>query len=177
MASSLIVMMLKSLLDTSISEHHPPKKILQILQENLYGQIPRGYYVAFSYLLYEHKTNKLNFATAGLYGLILLRKGENRLEIVEAKNFAIAFIGSDRFNQKSVTLGSGDRIILYTDGLIEAVNANGEMYGHERLFNFINQYQHLPSQELLNAIAEDSFRHAANLTEQDDTTIMLIEVK
>ena len=76
----------------------------------------------------------------------------------------------------ATALHSGDRLLLYTDGITEARNADGEEFGEERLSAALARHRHLDAKELHGAVAEDVKRFATAGFE-DDATLMAVAVR
>ena len=176
-SSSLVVMMLKSQLDALATGFWTPAELLDMLHENFYGKIPKGYYIALTHFIYKPDTNTLTYCVAGLYDLIIIRKGTNELEFAGSRNFAVGFIENITFTEKSIQLFEGDKVILYTDGINEVSNEQGEMYSRERLHQLLKNYADLSSAELRRKIFEERNIFIGETIPEDDTTLMILEIK
>lgn len=80
------------------------------------------------------------------------------------------------YTQKSVSVGRGDRFIMYTDGLTEAFNSENEVYGLDRLKSFINKNADLSPASLKERITEEVRQYAGGSLDHDDVTIMIAEI-
>ena len=176
-ASSLIVMMIKSLLDTQGSGFWSPSELVDIFQDSLFGSIPMGYFVVMNHFTYEPNLKKFTFSNCGFHDIIILRKKKKELEFATTRNFAVAFIENVEFLEKEIFLDSGDKIIIYTDGFIEAADKNDEMYSEERFFESIKNNYNLHAKELLNNIFQDRQKFIDEIIPSDDTTVMILEIK
>ena len=76
-----------------------------------------------------------------------------------------------------ISIATGDRFLLYTDGLIEPENINGESFGDRRLGEVVCESQLLPSSELSDRLLSE-LRHwqPASTSQQDDITLIVIDV-
>ena len=81
------------------------------------------------------------------------------------------------FQEISVPWCTGDKLVLFTDGITEMSNPSGEMFGWERLFDFFADNQHLPCSQLKNALEQELGRFAGNAPPQDDISFLCVEVK
>jgi len=94
----------------------------------------------------------------------------------EGANFPLGMFPLTHYDQDSVALHSGDRLALYTDGLVEAESKTGEVFGEKRLSAILESCR-----EYDLAYARDCAIHALGLhctgaSRADDQTLMLIEV-
>jgi serine phosphatase RsbU (regulator of sigma subunit) len=76
-----------------------------------------------------------------------------------------------------VSLQPGEAVILYTDGITEAENANRELYGVERLCQVLSQSWKNPAEELKQAVIEDVTRHIGQEKVLDDLTLVVMKQK
>ena len=82
--------------------------------------------------------------------------------------------GSWEFDVTSVTLQPGERIVLYTDGITEAMNEHDEMYSDERLSDCVkNAEADLPTADLGKRIIDDVHIHIGNGVQHDDITLLV----
>ena len=174
-SSALVVMMLKALIDTHGTGFWSPSELLDLLHDELFGTIPKGYFVAINHFHYNKKTGKFTFVNAGLYDIMVIR-ADQKVEYYGTRCFALAFIKNIKYEENSITLYSGDKVIISTDGLHEALNDSNEMYGQERLKKSIIKHSKLHSKELLNNIFNDRKKFIKDTIPDDDTTIMIIEI-
>lgn len=174
-SSSLIVMMLKALIDTHATGFWTPSELLDLLHDELFGKIPKGYFIAINHFHYNKKTGEFIFTNAGLYDIMVIRANK-KIEYYGTRCFALAFVKNITFEEKSIFLSSGDKIIISTDGLHEALNDKDEMYGQDRLKESIIKHSKLNAKELLDNIFSDRNKFIKNTIPDDDTTIMIIEI-
>lgn len=179
-ASSLLVMMLKTLIDTQGTGFWTPAELMDIFQDSLYGIIPKGYFVVMHHFTYEPSTKKFTFSNCGFHDIVILRKNNNKkreLEFETTRNFAIAFIPNTEFIEKEFFLEQGDKVVIYTDGFIEAANSKDEMYSNERFFESLKKNYDLPAQQLLSEIFQDRDAFIKEVVPSDDTTVMIVEIQ
>ena len=77
--------------------------------------------------------------------------------------------------QKDITLKSDDCLVLYTDGLTEAFNANREQFGKERLQSVIRSYTAASAGQMLGALLESLENHTVDVAQSDDITLVIIK--
>ena len=79
------------------------------------------------------------------------------------------------FDEGVVTLAPGDTLLLFTDGITEATNAEDELYGDDRLMASLETIRQLSRAEsVVNAIAGDVRRFAGNAPQSDDQTMLVL---
>ena len=87
----------------------------------------------------------------------------------------------ERFNslleEVTVPIGPGDLFLLYTDGLSEAMNAEGDCFGDNRLGSLVEEHGDLPFDELRERILRDIGAFVGSAPQQDDMTMLLVRVE
>ncbi len=83
---------------------------------------------------------------------------------------------SELMEQHSLLVEPGDKIILYTDGVSEACNPNGDMFTLERLLDAIETYGNKPANELLQQLKAEIFRFMNHAPQHDDITLVVMEI-
>jgi serine phosphatase RsbU (regulator of sigma subunit) len=86
---------------------------------------------------------------------------------------------SEEYTQTEFTLAAGDRLLVYTDGLVEAVNSRGEAFGEARLGEFIRTHQDLPAEQFADRLLDEVLRWPENgstRTQADDITVVVIDI-
>ncbi len=122
---------------------------------------------------------RLNGSTMTFAGkhqdIIVYRSSSNKTEIVPSTGtwLGIADNIEKYLEDSSITLSRGDIVLLFTDGIIEATNNAGEMFGQDRLKNALNLYADLPVGKLLESIMRDV--QAFNHEQMDDMTLVAIK--
>jgi sigma-B regulation protein RsbU (phosphoserine phosphatase) len=82
---------------------------------------------------------------------------------------------SPEFEQKDVFLEPGDKLFLYTDGLTEAKDENGELFGTQRLIKILQENNWLSGENLFQKILDEIKEYSKNPNTDDDITMMLLE--
>lgn len=81
------------------------------------------------------------------------------------------------YMEQEMQLEPGDRIFLYTDGVTEANDIDGKLYGEDRLESFINSVKEEKAEDVLNAIKGDIDLFAAEAPQFDDITMLMLDFK
>jgi len=117
-------------------------------------------------------TGEVEVCNAG-HNAPLLVQG-SKIANLEATGLPLGMFHDERFTVSKVLLTPGDSILLYTDGLSEAVNKSDLEYGAERLCEIVKEHHLLPPEELISACLEDLRAFRSGTAKTDDLTIMAI---
>lgn len=122
-------------------------------------------------------TGEMKFANAG-HNPPLLKRANGDFEYLRTRaGFVLAGMEGVRYRIGELTLGHGDRLFLYTDGVPEATNTENELYGEERLLAFMNRNAAVKATELLPALKADIDGFVGEAPQFDDITMLMFDYK
>jgi phosphoserine phosphatase RsbU/P len=128
-------------------------------------------FITMFYMRYERSTGILRFASAGHNPPLLLRRGEGGCRLLDADGLIIGVSQDVRFEEKVIPLLAGDRILLYTDGAVEAQDRQGSFFGMPALeHEFVRLRERNPEAILENLL--DRLREFVGDTQFDDDVTM-----
>ncbi|HLJ86853.1 MAG TPA: PP2C family protein-serine/threonine phosphatase [Candidatus Angelobacter sp.] len=122
---------------------------------------------------FDPESRSLTYVNAGQNPPVL-RRGSGEIQRLEAGGLPLGIIAATVYETGSVTLHSGDVLAIFTDGLIEAVNARDEEYEEQRLVNVLQSRANSNPDELLRALMYDVDAFVGSTAQHDDITCMLI---
>ncbi|MBS4534133.1 SpoIIE family protein phosphatase [Clostridium sp. D2Q-14] len=145
------------------------------------SDFPDETHVVMLYGLLNLDTNEFIYSSAGhnCSPIHIKENGDiNILELIDG--FPICKLGDiyqPEFRNEIIKLDDGDRILFYTDGVIEVQNEENILYGSERLISLVKKKNHLISREILNNVTNDINRFRGNSEIEDDITMFIIDTK
>ncbi|MCQ2435410.1 MAG: SpoIIE family protein phosphatase [Clostridia bacterium] len=123
---------------------------------------------------FDLKTGLIRYANAG-HNPPLIRHANGQFEYLRSRvGFVLAGMDDVRYRMQELQLAPGDIIVLYTDGVTEATNANSELYGEERLLKCANTCAFTDMQSLCTAIKADADAFVGEAPQFDDMTLLAI---
>jgi PAS domain S-box-containing protein len=154
-----------------------PGVLLRRLHEFVENRIPvDGFFFTMAAARFSHQGRRMSFAAAGHPPAILVSNGTLRL--LESQNGILGSLSetAPSGSAEEIELAPGDRLILYTDGLVEIFNASEQMLGVEGLEKLIRESARKPLVEMKQAILDGaaSWRHGPLA---DDVSLVIIEVR
>lgn len=152
-----------------------PASMTAELNRTLRREVRRAL-VTGSYLWFDMAARSVTVSNAGHPSPLLLRDG--RLVELGANGILLGRFADATYEQRSCSLQSGDRIVAYTDGLIEARDARDELFGDERLHDALRATRALSPREAADRILDgvEAWGGPAS-ADADDLTILVIDVK
>lgn len=130
----------------------------------------------------EISTGKITYVNAGHNAPIIKRKNEKAELLKNRSGIPIASFYSKKksvgsYNEFEMEIRKGDVLILYTDGIIEAMNTNSEIFGEQRLLELIDLYvsDEKDAKEISSYIRRQVLSFSNNVTQDDDITLLIIK--
>jgi serine phosphatase RsbU (regulator of sigma subunit) len=108
-----------------------PGEVLEQVNETLFARIPKNMFVTCFYAILDPKSGTLRYANAG-HDLPYLHR-EGNAEELRARGMPLGLMPAMGYEEKEIVLNSGEAALLYSDGLVEAHDPKGEMFGFPRL--------------------------------------------
>jgi phosphoserine phosphatase RsbU/P len=133
-----------------------------------------GMFVTLYYGLLDSANRKLTYVNAGHNPPLLFRAGDRSLQELPATGIAMGVLDDASYSQETVEMAGGDILVLYTDGITEAENANLEMFGTGRLEEIILASSGLSANEICMKILDAVKSFAGDHEQSDDITLMVI---
>tara|TARA_R110002096_G_scaffold14302_12_gene49884 strand:- start:6142 stop:7581 length:1440 start_codon:yes stop_codon:yes gene_type:complete len=178
-AASLIMAMCRSNLRSRAPENLSPASVLHSVNQSIFPDIKEDMFVSLLYLILERGSNEITMARAGHEPPILFRKATQEIELIEPPGLAAGIDAGPVFKRTvkdhRFTMESGDILFLYTDGLIEALDRDGDEYGIDQLSRAVKNYSSKSSEELVQAITTEIEQFSVGMSQTDDITLIAIE--
>jgi predicted ester cyclase len=118
---------------------YSPGEVLSRVNETLLARIPPNMFVTCFYCIFDSKSSSLSYANAG-HDLPYLRRRGGECEELRARGMPLGLMPGMGYEQKEITLETGDSTLFYSDGLVEAHDPKGEMFGFPRLRGLVAEH-------------------------------------
>ncbi len=172
--AALIAAMIKVAMQSVVSSASDPAVVLRGLNRILSGQL-RSQFVSAAYLWLDTETGKALYSAAGHPPLLCWRQG--KLEQIESNGLLIGVRPDSDYPVCEIPISSGDRFLLYTDGIIEPENAAGDPFGDHHLEQVVRDNGARPPSELSEQLLREiRVWQPASVSQQDDITLIIIDV-
>lgn len=157
---------------------HSPKEFLCKANETISHGLEKASFISALYGIIDTEKNLLSLSNAGHCPAIIVQ--ENDVKLLKMKGLALGLDKGPLFCQHireaQIPLNPGDVVVLYTDGVVEAVDKHGEQFGYERLMSVVRQACSKNASEIKNDIfhAVNAFTNDGGAV-QDDLTIVVLK--
>ena len=170
--TGLLMAMVKSAVATLVREGHRGADLLQRLNRFMLEQ-PRGHRMV-TLALAEIDLGRRSVEITNAAHPPLFLTGENVEEIL-LPALPVGFAWRREPPSRRLDLGADSRLVFYSDGLVEAVDAEGEQFGFERLQQFLRDHREVVSEELMALLLAELHRHVGERTLDDDLTVLVVD--
>lgn len=168
--AALIASMVKMAATSQRTHAADPAALLQGMNSALCGNT-QGQYVTAAYVYLDAAASALHYSAAGHPAMLLLRNGA--VTEISENGMLLAAIDSATYESKSLPLKSGDRLLLYTDGIIEARNSAGQLFGEESLSSALKDTMNLNPSEAVDHLLASVQRWEK--AQDDDLTVLICD--
>jgi serine phosphatase RsbU (regulator of sigma subunit) len=175
--AALIASMLQMALAAQFAQASQPARVLAGLNQALCGKFTT-HFVTAAYIFLDMELGAMKYAGAGHPPLLLWRASTGKTAELEENGMVLGLFGDATYDEIEVTMEPGDRVVLYTDGILEASNSSQELYGADRFKRFLELNCSVGANELsdvmLDELCEWSGR-AEGRGQEDDITLLTVD--
>ncbi len=177
MPAALFMGLARSLVRASLDRAHSAASSIARVNHLICRDATNRMFVTLFYVHLGQGNNQLTYVNAGHNPALLCQKGSAALTELTRTGRALGLINNSEYTQNTIALEPGDFILLYTDGVTDAMNANEQYFGKERLQQVILRVCELPAEEILLAIERAIQDFIGDTEPFDDVTMLVIKRK
>lgn len=172
--AALFMMSSRTLLKGAAVGTLDPSRVLNEVNDLLIEDNRTGMFVTMLYGIFDPETGEFEYANGGHNPPLLARANGTTEYLDMPEGIALGLFSEISFGKKKITLEKGDALILYTDGVTEAMNESGELFGEERFANAVSGMDRsdltVLNQQIIQAVSE----FAGDAAQSDDITCLSI---
>ncbi|MFP5248825.1 MAG: PP2C family protein-serine/threonine phosphatase, partial [Acidobacteriota bacterium] len=174
--AALFAALVSGIMRSAAQQQHPePARMLALLNDALQERKLDSQYVVMLFAVWNDENRTLQVANSGAVQPIFCRTGESLP--VRAEGFPLGMFPDVTYEEFSIATQPGDSIIFVSDGILDAENAQDEMYGEDRLASLLCAHRGQSAQEIADAILADVTRFQNGKDRFDDETIIVLRVR
>lgn len=177
--AGLVMIMVDTLLQTFIDLYSTPKQIMVALNRYIKPHLQPTMFMTMMLLQWRPESQKLLWTGAGHEYLVHGKTRQGKVESLPCGGIAVGMVAETEalLKEQEITLEQDDFIVLYSDGISEAKNTRGELYGLERLSALVQNQMHaeLSAEELFNKIATEVGQFMEGHEQEDDMTLVVLK--
>jgi sigma-B regulation protein RsbU (phosphoserine phosphatase) len=174
--AALFMALSRTIVRANAAHHLEEKAVLHDANAMIAADASSGMFVTLFYGILDG-SRTLSYANAGHLPPLLLRSGEVECSALQVTGIAMGAVDDAEYGQQETALSSGDILVIYTDGVTEAINLNKEEYGLSRLCEAVRGSSHLSAQGIMGRILEDISRFSGGEAQSDDITVVVLKAE
>lgn len=171
--AALMMVMIRTILKTEIYAEENTSVLMKTLNNLLIDDIESAMFATIFLARLDSQTGELRFTNGGHNYPMIFHSDREEPELLETTGFFIGMFPDPHYDEMKITLKKGDTVILYTDGITEASNSSGEMFGMKRFCSLVSRLKYLGAKEIQDKIIEEVEVFAGGDQDDDITLIVL----
>jgi sigma-B regulation protein RsbU (phosphoserine phosphatase) len=179
--ASLIMAMCRSILHVEAPGNASPAQVLNRVNRHIYPDIKEDMFISMAYLLLDEKGNDITLCRAGHDAPLLYEAKTREVRKLNPPGMALGIDSGDVFERVTrdftLQMAADDCLILYTDGITEALDARGDEYGIKQLTDLIEASAHEGAAAIRKRLTDDLLAFIGNHAQNDDITLIVIRKK
>lgn len=174
--ASLVMVMIRTITHLVSVNMRNPAEIIEAVNFGVSEKVDVERFATMSYLIYDLNTRSIEYSNAAHHPLVILKHATKTIEKLDAEGLPIGIEASSKYSSEVKTLDPGDIIMLYTDGIIEALNPDNVQYEEERLEKALVSNADLSSEQIVEAIKQDLAGFVGTASQHDDQTLIVMKI-
>jgi len=172
MPAALLMSSLQAAFEPLIAQGLEPREVCQRLNRILCDLTPVGKFISFFYAVLDRHANRLTYSNAGHNPPLLIRADGTSTEL-DAADAVLAQFPHWLYRQSEFEMRSGDTLLLFTDGLVEAPNRDNEPFGEQNLIRIARENAGIRAEDLMATLIGAASHHGGDRFQDDASLIVL----
>src|SRR6059058_4820154 len=176
--ASLIMAICRSVLRAEAARNPSPADVLRRVNRQLYPDIKEDMFISMAYLVLDHQNDGVTFARAGHDAPLWYQRQSETVTPVKSPGMVVGIDSGNVFDRLTVDfpvpLERNDCLVLYTDGLTETLNSEGDEFGVDRMMESVRASAKAGAQAIVKRIIEDVREFTGSVPQNDDMTLIAI---
>jgi len=180
---SLVMTMIRTALRMEARGNHNASDVMSRVNAFITEDMRKGMFITLFYIILDSKNRVVSYASAGHNPMLLYRKETDEVFFLNPPGFpvGISLPDPDLFEKtidvERLQLQQDDLLLVYTDGVTEAMNAAREQYGEQRMIQCVKEHAGKSAEEFIDALNRDVAAFTAGYAQNDDITVVAIKEK
>jgi sigma-B regulation protein RsbU (phosphoserine phosphatase) len=172
--AALYAALISGIMRAASTQHLSPAAMLKQLNDSLQERKMDSQYVTMVFAVWNDEKQTLQIANAGAVQPIFCRGGQ--VETVQAEGFPLGMFNDVHYEEFTLSTRPGDTIIFFSDGIVDAVNEQEEMFGDERLTALVTREIGNTAEGMVEAIYQELSAFQGGKERFDDETVVVLKV-
>ena len=171
----------KGIIHSLCRETDSPAEVLKKTNRLFCENAPRGTFISLVYGIVDLEKRTFHFARAGHNPILRITSANGSLEQLQPSGIGIGLAKGDSFEKQieevETPISGDDMLVLYTDGIVEALNERKTFYGTQRLNSMLKRNQEKSAKDILELLSQDVKSFVGKAKQHDDMTMLIMKLK
>lgn len=175
---ALIMTMVRSVVRAESPHATSPRAVLERVNQTVFADTRERVFITMIFAILDLSRRCLTFARAGHEPLIAYSRSSRGMRLLAPDGIALGLVDDRLFSvirDQEVPLEEGNVVVLYTDGVIEAMDEHDREYGQERFLEMLRTHAEMPAEDLVHALVTDVRHFARGGQQSDDITLVVLK--
>jgi sigma-B regulation protein RsbU (phosphoserine phosphatase) len=172
MPASLLMMQLHARVQVMAEDPGDLGSFMNKLNKATCANCPSNKFITFFFCVLDSMTGEVRYANAGHNPPIIVR-ADGSAEMVEGGGPVLGIVSMAQYSEDRVHVGTGDMLVLYSDGVTEANNHQYDEFGEDRLIEVLRRHRDEPASTIVDAVTKALLEFAAGAPQADDITLVV----
>ncbi|MBI9098319.1 MAG: SpoIIE family protein phosphatase [Spirochaetaceae bacterium] len=175
--ASLVMIMIRTILRLITSKTHNAKSVVSILNNLLTARLGIDHFATIGLFIYDNEKKVVSYTNGAHHPLYVYKAEKDKFLKFDTDGLPLGLEADTEFGHKRFQVSMGDYLVLFTDGLNEARNLEGEEFSTNRLLAIIQRNAHMDPYDLTTEIRKNLDEFTEGTSQHDDQTLLLMKVK
>lgn len=174
--ASVVMIMIRSMFRLLATGGFDPATILSWINSGIARERGADYFASATVVQYAEHERRIRFASAGFTPLLICRLRNQQIEQHEAQGNPLGVDRTRTYDTGEIAVDRGDICVLYSDGVVETMDEQGDVFGIDRLTRLIQESYFLSAQDLSGRIVRELESYRGNAPRRDDQSLIIVKV-
>ncbi len=177
--AALYAALVSGILRSLAAQHLPPAAMLAALNDQLQDRKLDSQYVTMLFAIWNDNARTLSLANAGSVQPMLVSRVGDRMEarVIKAEGFPLGLFPNVTYEEFTISTQPGDLLVFFSDGIVDADNAVGEMFGNERLCSTLERLETQEAEAAITSVLDSVATFQGGKEHFDDETLVVLRVR
>lgn len=174
-AAGTVLVMIRAILHLITASAKDVATLMQWVNRGVSGKVDSDHFATLCLASVDGRTGAVDLSCAGSQSAVLCRRATGGLTALEASSVPIGIERGTVYGSSRVDMDEGDALVLFSDGAVDIMNAQGKQYGRKRLGSAIQASRDLPAKEMAERIRSEIEDFAGSCPPRDDMTLLVVK--
>jgi len=175
--AALMMVMIRSILRAKVMTQHNPKDIVLELNNLMLNELEPRMFITLFYMILDIETKEIKYTNAGHNYPMIFHADNEEVESLKDGGLLLGIFQSPMYEEGTYQLREGDVVVMYTDGIVEAMNENDEMFEYDNLCSLVHRIKNKNAEAIKADIIEATQKFMGDAPQYDDLTLIVIKVE